>query len=72
MVARGRVQNGVIVPDEGIRLPEGREVTIIFAASAQDSQSHSLLDIPPVSIGRVLRPLTLSDDLLSEMLEGRS
>ena len=32
---------------------------------------HSLLDIAPVSLGRVLRPLSPDDDLLGEMLEPR-
>jgi hypothetical protein len=36
------------------------------------AQPHSILDIPPVSVGAVLRPLTSDDDLLGEMLEGRS
>ena len=29
MVARGRVQNGVVVLDNGVRLPEGQEVTVL-------------------------------------------
>ena len=33
---------------------------------------HSILDIPPVSVGEVLRPLAADDDLLGEMLEGRA
>jgi hypothetical protein len=28
MVARGHVQNGVVVLDHGVRLPEGQEVTV--------------------------------------------
>ena len=32
---------------------------------------HSVLDIAPVHVGRVLRPLSPDDDLLGEMLEGR-
>lgn len=28
MVARGHVQNGVIVLDDGVQIPEGQEVTI--------------------------------------------
>jgi len=32
---------------------------------------HSVLDIAPVSLGRVLRPLSTDDDLLGEMLEDR-
>jgi hypothetical protein len=30
----------------------------------------SLLDLAPVSLGRVLRPLRGDDDLLEEMLDG--
>ena len=32
---------------------------------------HSVLDIAPVSLGRVIRPLSPEDDLLGEMLEQR-
>ena len=77
MVARGRVQNGVVVLDAGVRLPEGQEVTVLVRGPApaappmQGSPAHSLLDAPPVSLGPVLRPLTDTDDLLGEMLEGR-
>jgi len=77
MVARGRVQNGVVVLDSGVRLPEGQEVTVLAhgaespAPRAEGSQSHSVLDIATVSLGSVLRPLTSDDDLLGEMLEGR-
>jgi hypothetical protein len=82
MVARGRVQNGVVVLDHGIRLPEGQEVTVVTAGTELDTaasaisvgraQRHSALDIPPVSLGSMLRPLSADDDLLGEMLEGRS
>jgi hypothetical protein len=34
MVARGHVQNGVIVLDDGVRLPEGQKVTVVTAAMA--------------------------------------
>ena len=33
--------------------------------------THSVLEIPPISVGRILRPLSAEDDLLDEMLEGR-
>ena len=36
------------------------------------TQYHSILDIQPVHLGAVLRPLTPDDDLLGEMLEGRT
>ena len=71
MVARGRVQNGVVVLAEGVRLPEGQEVTVL-ALPAANLQAHSILDIPSVSVGKVLRPFTADDDLLGEMLEGRA
>jgi len=71
MVARGRVQNGVVVLADGVRLPEGQEVTVLAQPPAS-LEGHGILDIPPVSLGAVLRPLTADDDLLGEMLEGRS
>jgi len=70
MVIRGRVQNGVVVLVEGLRLPEGQEVTVL-ATSPSDSGSHSLVDIPAVSLGAIAAPFTADDDLLGEMLEGR-
>ena len=76
MLARGRVQNGVVVLEEGVRLPEGLEVTVMPVDKARSLSKgqgpHSVLDIPTVSVGAVLRPLTSDDDLLGEMLEGRS
>ena len=77
MVARGRVQNGVVVLDNGVSLPEGQEVTVLAQASVppallrESSQSKSVLAISTVSLGSVLRPLPSDDDLLGEMLEGR-
>jgi hypothetical protein len=77
MVARGRVQDGVVVLDNGVRLLEGQEVTVLAHATVpparliDGSQSHSVLDIATVSLGSVLRPLMSDDDLLGEMLEGR-
>jgi hypothetical protein len=77
MVAHGRVQNGVVVLDNGVCLPEGQKVTVLAHATVppaprmEGSQSHSVLDIATLSVGSVLRPLTSDDDLLGEMLEGR-
>ncbi len=66
MVARGHVRNGVVVLDDDVHLPEGQEVTVVVQAPRS---GHSILDIPPVSVGAVLLPLTADDDLLGEMLE---
>jgi hypothetical protein len=78
MVSQGRVQNGVVVLDNGVRLPEGQEVTVLAPDTVPASWRmegslpqlpHSILDIQPVSVGALLRPLTSDDDLLGEMLE---
>jgi hypothetical protein len=72
MVTRGHVINGVEVLDNGVRLPEGQEVTVLApGAEPAVARPHSILDIAPVSVGAVLRPPT-AEDLLGEMLEGRS
>jgi hypothetical protein len=73
MVVPGDVRNGVVVPDGNVRLPEGQEVTVVTprAGPAASVPSHRLLVIPPVSFGTILRPLTLEDDLLDEMLQDR-
>ena len=77
MVARGRVHNGVVVLDDGVRLPEGQEVTVLACGTATAARSlqrpppHSVLDVPAVSLGSVLRTLIADNDLLGEILEGR-
>jgi hypothetical protein len=77
MVARGRVQNGVVILNDGVRLPEGQEVTVLAGGAAlaeprfQGSPSHSVLDIPTVSLGPVPPMLDADDDLFGEMLDGR-
>jgi hypothetical protein len=77
MVVRGRVQNGVIVLDEGVQLPEGEEVTVLSPATSpagsqiDGQRRHSVLDIETIDLGRIIQPLTSEDDLLGEMLEGR-
>jgi len=53
-------------------LDEIERVPSTHVARAAAPMSHSILDIPPVSVGAVLRPLTSDDDLLGEMLEGRA
>jgi hypothetical protein len=78
MVVSGHVQNGVIVLDDGVRLADGQKVTVVVPDSPaagrqmeEVSGTHSVLDIPPVSVGAVLHPLTSDNDLLGEMWEGR-
>jgi hypothetical protein len=48
-------------------------VTVLAIDQALDIlKTHSVMDIPSVSVGSILRPSTADDDLLGEMLEGRS
>ncbi len=35
MIAHGRVQNGVVVLNSGVRLPEGQEVIVLCTAQCQ-------------------------------------
>lgn len=67
-ILRGHVESGVIVLDGEARHAEGTmvNVQVVMAPSG-----GSVLDILPVSIGAMLRPLTSEDDLLGEMLEDR-
>lgn len=37
-----------------------------------EARPHSVLDIPTVNVGRVLRPVSSEDDILGEMLEFRA
>jgi len=75
MIARGRVQNGVVVLEGGVQFPEGQEVTVLgpsmapAAPSLHGAATHSVLDVPVVSLGPVLRTPTADDDLLGEMLD---
>jgi hypothetical protein len=76
MVARGHVQNGVVVLDNGVRLPEGQQVTVVVqelltAPGTQGRPPHRILDVPPVSLGALLSTPSPDDDLLGEMLEDR-
>ena len=71
MVVRGRVHKGVVILAEGVRLLEGQEVTVLVPPTAS-SEAHSIMDIPPVSLGSVVGQVSADDDLLGEMLENRS
>ena len=71
MEIRGRVQNGVVVPEDEIHLPEGATVTV--------SLPGPLPGGPPVPRKRVVLPLVPSDrpgslrltaERVAEILEG--
>ena len=38
MVVRGRVQDGVVVLDHDVRMPEGQEVTVLATTRELDGQ----------------------------------
>ena len=44
----------------------------MLAPPLEGSKAHGILDILPVSLGSAVRPFPADDDLLGEMLEGRS
>ena len=44
---------------------------VLRGRSVDPSRRHSVLDIPPVRLGAILRPFANGDDLLAEMLEER-
>ena len=42
MVTYGHVQNGVIVLEDGVRLPEGQKVTVVTPALEQQSGPYAV------------------------------
>lgn len=62
-------EKGILKLDRPLPLKDREKVRV--TVEGLDAGPHSLLDIRPVSLGRVLRPPQTGDDLLAEMLEGR-
>ena len=62
-------ENGVLKLEQPLPLKNQERVRVTI--ERLDRRAHSVLDIRPVSLGQVLRPLSADDDLLGEMLEGR-
>lgn len=54
-----------------LRLGQGQPALRTSTSSVLKECGHSVLDIPAVHVGRVLRAPSADDDLLGEMLEGR-
>jgi hypothetical protein len=61
------------LPDDQRRkfLDEIERASTRVAARDASGSPQSILDIPAVSVGTVLRPFNSDDDLLGEMLEER-
>jgi hypothetical protein len=70
MVIPGRVRNGVVVLEGDVKLPEGQQVTVIPSEPTKRG-THSVLDIPTVSVGEILVADIKGDDMLGEMLEDK-
>jgi hypothetical protein len=67
--------------DAILQLPEEQLRELLLEVERRPSEElarpdaarlHSILDIPPVSVGAVLIPLSSDDDLLDEMLDRRA
>ena len=62
-------ENGILRPEQPLPLTNRERVRLVV--ERLERRSHSVLDIPSVSLGEVLDPLYVEHDLLGEMLEGR-
>jgi predicted DNA-binding antitoxin AbrB/MazE fold protein len=62
-------ENGVLKLEQPLPLKDQQRARVTVQSLAPEG--HSVLDIRPVSLGKVLSPLSPDDDLLGEMLEGR-
>lgn len=62
-------ENGILRPEQPLPLTNRERVRLVV--ERLERRSHSVLDIPSVSLGEVLDPLQVESDLLGEMLEGR-
>jgi predicted DNA-binding antitoxin AbrB/MazE fold protein len=68
-VIEATYEDGVLKLDGPLPLKDREKVRV--TVEGLDAGRQSILDIPPVSLGQMLCPLTSDDDLLGEMLEGR-
>jgi predicted DNA-binding antitoxin AbrB/MazE fold protein len=62
-------ENGVLKLEHSLPLNDREKVRVTIERLG--GEGHSVLDILPISLRQVLRPLTRDDDVLGEMLEGR-
>ena len=67
MDIRGRVQNGVVVPDEPLPLPEGLPVTILVPPRDEASQVRRRVSLPLVP-SRHPGTLDLTAERVAEIL----
>lgn len=68
-VVEATYENGVLKLEQP--LPFKNQEKVLVTVESLTSEGHSIMDIEPVSLGEVHRPLLVDDNLLGEMLEGR-
>jgi len=56
---------------EQLSVEDQRKLRQWLGALGSPGRTHSVLDIPTVSIGKIIKPLSPDDDILGEMLEDR-
>ncbi|GAG19190.1 unnamed protein product [marine sediment metagenome] len=74
MTYRGHVENGVVVLDEGVPLPEGVEVTVDLAeANPAEPSGHAELNAPGKDPlwGLLADDAELVDQILADVMEDR-
>lgn len=62
-------ENGVLKLEQPLPFRDHEKVRV--TVESLTPESHSVMDIEPVSLGKMHHPLPADDDLLGEMLEGR-
>ena len=67
-VVEATYENGVLKLQQPLPLKDQEKVRVTVESLTTDD--HSVMDIEPVSLGKVCRPLSADDDLLGERLEG--
>ncbi len=68
-VVEATYENGILKLEQPLPLRNQERVRVTVESVAVGR--HSIMDIEPVSLGELRRPLSAEDDLLGEMLEGR-
>lgn len=69
VVVEATYENGVLRPERPLPFKDRERVRV--TVESVTAGGHSLWDIRPVSLGKILKPRAADDDLLGEMLEGR-
>lgn len=68
-IVEATYENGVLKLQHPLPLQNHEKVRVAVESMAQGPDS--LLDIRPVSLGKVLQALEAKEDILGQMLEGR-